>query len=70
MLESRIMLALTVRRFDFEAAFGRGRGGWKEEVTDPDGLIRYPEGAYQVLIMTAKPKDGLLMKVVDNKYLR
>lgn len=70
MLEAKITLALTVRQFDFEIAFDRldelaGDGSifakdprYRIGRQDLDG-----EEAYQVLIATAKPREGMPMRV-------
>ena len=70
MLEARIALALVVRRFEFSAAFDAleelaGDGSvyakdpkWRQGKQDLDG-----EEAYPVLIGTAKPREGMPMKV-------
>ena len=53
LLEAKVIAALTLRYFDFEAVFR------------PHGLSvpRFGGRAYQELKLTAKPKDGIPMKV-------
>ena len=70
MLESRIVLALVVRRFDFVPAFDAvdelsrdgsvyaKNPGWRRGKQDLDG-----EEAYPVLIGTAKPREGMPVRV-------
>ncbi len=67
MLESRIVLALILRLFDFEEAYGEldrrlGRKGNEFEACEKIG-----GRAYQILWTTAKPKDGLPMWVRSRK---
>lgn len=69
-LEARIILALVVRRFDFEAAFDSlhelandgsvyaNDVGFRTGKQDLDG-----EEAYPVLLGTAKPREGMPMRV-------
>ena len=67
MLEMRVVLALTVRRFDFGEAYGEldRRLGRKGKV------FKHCEGvggrAYQILLTAAKPKDGLPVWVTERK---
>ncbi|KAH8800159.1 cytochrome P450 [Xylogone sp. PMI_703] len=67
MLESRVGLSLTLRRFDFKAAYEEldRRLGKKEEVYKH--CVGVGERAYQVLVTTAKPKDGLPMWVSERE---
>ena len=65
MLEMKIIMALMLRSFDTRAAYGEldVRKGVKGFVrTTPDG-----ERAYQVRIATAKPVDGMPVRVVRRK---
>lgn len=70
LLEARIILALTVRSFDFQPAFGcldelKNDGSyyandesWRKGKQDLDG-----EEAYPILCGSAKPREGMPMKV-------
>lgn len=70
LLEARIILALVVRRFEFQTAFDsldelKNDGsfyakddGWRTGKQDLDG-----EEAYPILLGTAKPREGMPMKV-------
>lgn len=67
MVELRVVLALTARRFDFREAYGEldrrlGRKG---------NVFKHCEGvggrAYQILLTAAKPKDGLPVWVTERK---
>ncbi|KAL3421803.1 hypothetical protein PVAG01_05959 [Phlyctema vagabunda] len=64
MLEGRVILALTVRRFDFREAYDH-LDGLLGRAPPPvyAGCADYGERAYQVLLTAAKPKDGLPMWV-------
>jgi hypothetical protein len=67
MLELRVVLALTVRRFDFREAYGEldRRLGRKGE------MFKHCEKlggrAYQILLTAAKPKDGLPVWVTERE---
>jgi hypothetical protein len=67
MLESRIVLALIVRKFDFKEAYGEldRRLGRKPKVFE--SCEKVGGRAYQILWTTAKPKDGLPMWVTERK---
>jgi len=79
LIEIRVVLALTVRTFEFQAAYDLP-GGWRHKIVDfngakevrskwwseeifglASGKIDHVRGekAYQTLIGTAKPKDGM-----------
>jgi cytochrome P450 len=72
MLESRIVLALVARRYDFTPAFDAleelARDGskyaenpkWRKGKQDLDGEVAYP-----VLIGSAKPREGMPMWVQE-----
>ena len=63
MVETKILLALTVRTFDFVAAFDEAYklnddgSGYKVDNSSVQSI--YGDEAYQVAFMTAKPRDGL-----------
>ena len=65
MIEMKIIMALMLRSFDTRAAYGEldkrsARDGVEMGLrTTPDG-----ERAYQVRIATAKPVDGMPVRVV------
>lgn len=65
MLESRVVLALILRKFDFYAAYGEldKRLGRKEK--EFEACEKIGGRAYQILWTTAKPKDGLPMWVKE-----
>jgi cytochrome P450 len=67
MLESRIVLALIVRKFDFKEAYDEldRRLGRKPKVFE--SCEKVGGRAYQILWTTAKPKDGLPMWVTERK---
>jgi cytochrome P450 len=67
MLESRVVLALTVRRFDFKEAYEEldRRLGRKGKVFEH--CAKVGGRAYQILWTTAKPKDGLPVWVTERK---
>jgi len=70
LLEARIILALTIRTFEFRAAYDsldelKDDGsyyarddGWRRGKRDLDG-----EEAYPVLLGTAKPREGMPVRV-------
>ena len=70
MLEARVILALVVRSFDFELAydaldelandgsFYARDAGWRKGKQDVDGEIAYP-----ILVGTAKPREGMPVRV-------
>jgi hypothetical protein len=72
MLESRIVLALVARRYDFKPAFDAleelARDGskyaenpkWRKGKQDFDGEVAYP-----VLIGSSKPREGMPMWVEE-----
>ena len=72
LLEARIILALVVRRFEFEAAydsldelkddgsFYANDEGWRRGRQDLDG-----EKAYPILLGTAKPREGMPVRVKE-----
>ena len=64
MLEARIVLALTLRKFNFKEAYEEldARLGRKPQVFE---MMDKVGRAYQVLWTTAKPKDGLPMWVSE-----
>lgn len=67
MLETRIVLALTVRKFDFKGGYeelDRRLGRTPKEFP---ALEKVWGRAYQVLFTTAKPKDGLPLWVSERK---
>ncbi|RFU36302.1 hypothetical protein B7463_g99, partial [Scytalidium lignicola] len=68
MLESRVVLAAIVRRFDFAAAYDEldKRLGRKPQMFGEE-IEAYGGRAYQVLSTTAKPKDGIPMWVKERK---
>lgn len=61
-LEARVVLALTCRKFDFELKLGEEGGrrdrAWTEGKQDVGG-----EELYQILIGAAKPREGMPVKV-------
>ena len=71
LLEARIILALVVRRFEFQTAYDsldelKNDGsfyakddGWRKGRQDLDG-----EEAYPILLSTAKPREGMPMRCV------
>ncbi|GAB7362455.1 hypothetical protein MBLNU230_g2777t1 [Neophaeotheca triangularis] len=74
LIETKVILALLAREFDFEADFGaavEGGGGLARDgsffAKDPrfreGGLVVDGEEAFQVLIGTAKPREGMPMRV-------
>lgn len=68
MLESRILLAMTIRQFNFQEAFEEldQRLGRKPKPCG-DILDAYGGRAYQILSTTGKPKDGIPMWVTHRK---
>ena len=70
LLETRIILALVVRSFDFQPAYDsldelKNDGSWysndesfRKGKQDVDGEV-----AYQILLGTAKPREGMPMRV-------
>lgn len=70
LLEARVILALTVRRFEFQPAFDcldelKGDGScyandetWRKGKQDLDG-----EEAYPILLGSAKPREGMPVRV-------
>lgn len=62
MIETKIIMALMLRSFDIKSAYEEFDAGRK---VDPGKVQRTPEGerAYQVLIATAKPVDGMPVRV-------
>jgi cytochrome P450 len=67
MLESRIVLALTVRKFDFKEAYEELDRRLKRTPKEFPILESNGGRAYQILRTTAKPKDGLPMWVSARK---
>lgn len=66
MLEIRIILALTARRFDFQERYDEWYSTTKSKPKGDNELKAvHGEKAYQVFTVTAKPKDGLPVRVFD-----
>lgn len=73
LLEARIILAMTVRRFNVRTAYETLRGGKEVKREAPEGLKKWVEEglvydlwadeAYQQLIATAKPAEGMPVRV-------
>ena len=66
-MESRIVLALTVRKFDFKEAYEELDRRFKRTPKEFPIVENAGGRAYQVLFTTAKPKDGLPMWVSARK---
>ena len=61
MIETKIIMALMLRTFTIETAYeelDRAAGRKSDEMTTPEG-----DRAYQVLIATAKPIDGMPCRI-------
>ncbi|OCL14842.1 cytochrome P450 [Glonium stellatum] len=70
LLEFRVILVLTLRRFEVVAAYGEldGLGGdgslWAKDVGGKKGVQEvWGEEAYQVLLASAKPREGMPARV-------
>lgn len=68
MIETKIIMALMLRNFDIKVAYeeidatDEKNGLTMRSRTTPDG-----ERAYQILIATAKPVDGMPVRVMRRK---
>ena len=66
-IETKVILAMTLRTFDFQATFGeldklRGDGsGYRSETSGIQE--QYGEEAYQIQLGTAKPREGMPCRV-------
>ncbi|EON66227.1 hypothetical protein W97_05620 [Coniosporium apollinis CBS 100218] len=75
LLEARIILVMTVRRFDVRAAYETLGGGKEVKRETPEGLRKWVEEglvydvwadeAYQQLRATAKPAEGMPVRVMN-----
>ncbi|RAH42519.1 cytochrome P450 [Aspergillus brunneoviolaceus CBS 621.78] len=64
MIEIRVVLAMTLRRFRFESAYAEYRRRHPDEVEAAGGRTEaFGDEAYQVFSSTAKPKSGVPMYV-------
>ena len=64
MIEIRVVLAMTLRRFRFESAYAEYRRRHPDEVDAAGGRTEaFGDEAYQVFSSTAKPKSGVPMYV-------
>ena len=67
MVELRILLALTLRRFEFREAYDELDRRLDRKRPSIDSIDRWGGRAYQVFFTTAKPKDGLPMWVNERQ---
>ena len=73
LIELKVILALTLREFDFKPAYDECGGDvlandgslWAKEANFKDGPVQecFGEEAYQVLLAAGKPRDGLPVRV-------
>lgn len=67
MIEMRIILAMTLRSFDFHEAFDeleKLKGDGSGYPCDTTGVQeQFGEPAYQVQVLTAKPREGMPCRV-------
>ena len=59
MVEARVVAVMTLRWFDFQTTF----------TGDGPSIPGWGERAYQELKLTAKPKDGIPMKVMLHTHV-
>ena len=66
-IEAKVILAMTVRSFDFEVAFGellKLKGDGSGYPSDTTGVQeQYGEEGYQIQLGTAKPREGMPCRV-------
>lgn len=67
MIETKVILAMTLRTFDFQPAFDeleKLRGDGSGYPSDVEGVQeQFGDEAYQVQLGTAKPREGLPCRV-------
>lgn len=66
-MESKVILAMTLREFDFQVAFdelGKLRDDGSGYPSDTDGIqTQFNEEMYQIQLGTAKPREGMPCRV-------